>query len=207
VFAPCAAIGRDFAHLRADRRASMLHTARAVRAIAIAVISVSCSSGDLSPVGVDAHVHHPDSKSVEDGAVLADGAPAPDAPAVTGSDAAIACKPANILHGDGKHNPGMDCMDSCHAHGFTVAGTLYLADGITPATDATVTVTDASGAAQDIVVSTNGNFFSFLPVQYPISVRASLCPSTQQMVGHAAAGGCNAVGCHDSGGVQGPAHL
>lgn len=120
-------------------------------------------------------------------------------------DASFACKPANILHGDGHHNPGQDCMGSCHDHGFSLAGTLYLADGVTPASDATVTVVDANNSSQDIVASTNGNFFSFLPVAYPVTIRASLCPTVQVMMSQATTGGCNSGACH--GGVQGFAHL
>lgn len=136
-----------------------------------------------------------------------------DGPVVT-NDAAIdappdavvaACKPANILHGDGHHNAGMDCMSSCHNHGFSLAGTLYLADGVTPASNATVTVVDKNGFSQDIIASTNGNFFSYLPVTYPVTIQASMCPSIQVMITPATTGGCNSSACH--GGVQGPAHL
>lgn len=128
-----------------------------------------------------------------------------DAPVA--GDAAAACKPANALHGDGHHNPGQDCMNACHFHGFSVAGTLYLADGTTPANNATVTVVDANHNAQDLIVGTNGNFYSYLPVAFPITVSASLCPRTQMMVSAASAGGCNASGCHAPGGAQGVAHL
>lgn len=128
-----------------------------------------------------------------------------DAPATTGD--AAGCKPANILHGDGHHNPGMDCMGGCHNHGFSVAGTLYMPDGVTPANDATVTIVDANHNAQDLAVGWNGNFFSYLPVAYPITISASLCPNTQMMVTQPTAGGCNATGCHAPGGAQGVAHL
>ena len=164
---------------------------------AFAVISMSC--GEPAPQG------HPDARAASGDAhaTPADGAAVTaDAP-----PSMMPCKPANVFHGDGHHNPGMDCMGPCHFHGFSVAGTLYLADGITPATDATVTIVDANHGTQDVIVSTNGNFFSFLPVAFPISMTASLCPSTQMMVTQGTAGGCNAGGCHAPGGIQGTAHL
>ena len=169
----------------------------------LAVISLSCSSaiapetGSIdAPSGHDAHhIDAPD--------------PVTDAPSDTTatSDAAFACKPPNIIHGDGKHNAGMDCMDSCHSHGFSVAGTVMMPDGVTPANNATVTVVDANNFSQDAVIGNNGNFFSYLPVAYPITITTSMCPSVQTMVEQATAGGCNAMGCHEPGGLQGPVHL
>jgi hypothetical protein len=169
-------------------------------AAVFAVISMSCGAPAPKPFG-----DHPDARATIDShAALVDGANVlmPDAPPTT-----MACKSANALHGDGHHNPGMDCMGSCHAHGFSVAGTLYLADGTTPASDATVTIVDANHGTQDVIVSTDGNFFSYFPVAYPITVTSSLCPSIQTMVTQATAGGCNASGCHEPGGIQGTAHL
>ncbi len=128
-----------------------------------------------------------------------------DAPNNTGADAAPMCKPANSVHTDGHHNPGQDCMNSCHFHGFSVAGTLMQADGHTPAVGATVTIVDNNGATQDMVVGTNGNFYTFLPPAFPIRVTSSECPSVQVMTDTVAKGGCNASDCH--GGSQGLAHL
>jgi hypothetical protein len=122
-------------------------------------------------------------------------------------DAALACKQPNIIHGDGKHNPGMDCMSGCHNHGFSIAGTLYESDGVTPAANATITIVDAANNSQDIVTSTNGNFFSFIPALPPVTVTGSLCPSTQVMVAKPTTGACNSGGCHEPGGVQGTIHL
>jgi len=184
----------------------MLQPARAMRVVAIAVISMSCAAArGPDPAGTDAHVDRADAPAARSDAAP----PAIDAAldAALAMDAAFACKPANIIHGDGHHNAGMDCMDSCHNHGFSVAGTVLMADGVTPASDATVTVVDALGNSQDIIVSTNGNFFSFLPAVPPLTVRASLCPSVQVMITQASAGGCNANGCHMPGGVQGAIHL
>ncbi len=171
----------------------------------LAVTSMSCSSGaheffDAPPGGCsDARLLDDGPRTTDDGTAGDDAAPI--------TDAAPGCKQPNIIHGDGKHNPGMDCMGSCHNHGFSLAGTLYMADGTTPANNATVTVIDANNHSQDMVVGNNGNFFSFLPVKYPVRIVASMCPSTQTMTTHPSAGGCNATGCHEPGGLQGPAHL
>jgi hypothetical protein len=168
-------------------------------AAGFAVISMSCGAPAPKPYG------HPDAQeSATDAHGTTDAANVvpPDAPPNM-----MPCKAANAIHGDGKHNPGMDCMSSCHVHGFSVAGTLYLADGTTPATNATVTIVDANHGSQDLIVGNNGNFFSYFPVAYPITVTSSLCPSIQAMVSQPTAGGCNATGCHEPGGVQGTAHL
>ena len=172
--------------------------------LACSVIAMSCGRAvqpppatvDGSPGGGE------DARLDRDAPAMTSDAAASDGP----SDAVVAaCKPANILHGDGHHNPGMDCMGSCHFHGFSLAGTLYLADGVTPASNATVTVVDKNGFSQDIIASTNGNFFSYLPVTFPVTIQASMCPSVQVMITPATSGGCNSSACH--GGVQGMAHL
>lgn len=169
--------------------------ARMKRAL-IAVIAMSCTrqmdtGTDATPGGQDAH-HG-------DGTIAMIDAPAGS------SDAAAACKPANALYGDGHHNPGQDCMNSCHFHGFAFAGTLMQADGHTPAAGATVSIVDNNGAKQDVVAGANGNFYTFFPVAFPIRVTASLCPSVQVMTDHVTKAGCNASDCH--GGSQGLAHL
>jgi len=137
-------------------------------AAGFAVISMSCGAPAPKPYG-----HQPDAQapSGDAHAIPDDGAHVvpPDAPPNM-----MACKPANVIHGDGHHNPGMDCMSSCHFHGFSVAGTLYLADGTTPANNATVTIVDANHGSQDLIAGTNGNFFSYFPVAYPITVT---CPA------------------------------
>ena len=175
-----------------------------LRLVPFAVITLSCSSAENGNPFVDAggvgHSHDGRGASVDAEHVTGiDAGPTTDAP--------IPCKPPNIIHGDGQHNPNMDCMSGCHDHGFSIAGTLLEADIITPASNATVTVVDANGGSQDIIVSTNGNFFSYIPVTFPVAVRASMCPTTQVMTDPATAGGCNATGCHDLGGLQGPMHL
>jgi hypothetical protein len=168
---------------------------------AFAVMSLSCGG----PAGPTPLGFRPDAP-----AETGDAHAPPDDGANVTADAPpslMACKPANAFHGDGKHNPGMDCTSTCHFHGFSVAGTLYLADGTTPASDATVTIVDANHGTQDVIAGNNGNFFSYIPVAYPITVTASLCPSIQVMVTQPTVGGCNSSGCHEPGGIQGTAHL
>lgn len=171
------------------------------RLVSLAVIALSCSEAGPIHDTVDGSVPH-DARHIDASNDTPDAAL--DAPM---TDASLPCKPPNIIHGDGHHNPGMDCLGGCHDHGFSVAGTVMLADGVSPAVNATVTVIDATGNPQDLIVGDNGNFFSYFPVLYPITIRASMCPSTQFMVSQPTTGGCNATGCHEPGGVQGPAHL
>lgn len=184
-----------------------VHAARPMRlgGLALFLLGSACTRPSGAPGGPDGPGPVDAPPGAHDARPMPGDGPAIDAPIT--ADAAAACKPANMLHGDGHHHPGEDCMNACHFHGFSVAGTLYLPDGTTPATNATVTIVDANHNSQDLVVSTNGNFFSYLPVAFPLTVTASLCPSTQMMVTQPTAGGCNATGCHEPGGAQGVAHL
>lgn len=165
----------------------------------LAVILMSCTRQMDTGTGTDAapggHDGHP-----SDGTHSTS-----DASMTGGTDAAAMCKPLNTIFSDGHHNPGQDCMNSCHFHGFSVAGTLMKADGHTPAAGATVTIVDNNGNSQDMVVGTNGNFYTFLPPAFPIRVMSSECPAVQVMTNKATKGGCNATDCH--GGSQGLAHL
>jgi hypothetical protein len=122
--------------------------------------------------------------------------------------------PVTTNIGDGHHNAGQDCMNSCHAHGFTLAGTLYSSSaGTSPIAGGTIVVTDAQGHTFDVVSQANGNFYTTQPVAFPVTVMASDCPSTTAMASSVSAGaggtsaGCNANGCHQPGGGQGPIHL
>jgi hypothetical protein len=177
--------------------AFFVHSRARMKRALLAVIAMSCTRTMDTGPGTDAPTAHPDAHG--DSAIVV------DAPATTTPDAAIPCKQASALHGDGHHNPGQDCMGFCHFHGFAFAGTLMQADGHTPAVGATVTVIDADNATQDIVVGTNGNFYTYIPVAFPVRVTASLCPSVEVMSATAMKGGCNAADCH--GGSQGIAHL
>jgi hypothetical protein len=138
------------------------------------------------------------------------GGGAADGSVGTPDGAAVACK-TKVVNGigSGQHNPGQDCMQGCHNHGFTVSGTLYAAaNGATVVTGATVTLTDAANKTIDMVTMQNGNFYTLTAVTFPIRVVASSCPDTKPMVSTIAAGngGCNKSGCHAAGGT-GPIHL
>jgi hypothetical protein len=55
------------------------------------------------------------------------------------------------------HRPGQPCL-VCHDN-FSVAGTVYNEDLVTPFEGATVTLTDASGSQWDATTNSAGNFF------------------------------------------------
>lgn len=135
-----------------------------------------------------------------------------DAGPTGGRDAgAFACRnpvPNNQL-GDGHHNPGQDCLNGCHNHGFTLCGTLFTsANSATAVVGGSITVTDAVGKTFDMVSQLNGNFYTTNQVTFPVTVIASSCPNIQHMTGTIAtgSGGCNKVGCHTAG-AQGYVHL
>lgn len=109
---------------------------------------------------------------------------------------------------DGHHNPGQDCMNGCHNHGFTLAGTLYNAAGTAALVGGSITVKDANGATFDMVAQQNGNFYTSKAIAFPISVYASECPTWTAMSATVPTGdgGCNKLGCHATG-AQGRIHL
>jgi hypothetical protein len=108
--------------------------------------------------------------------------------------------------GDGHHNAGLDCMGSCHNHGFSLAGTLYTsATGSKPVVGASITVVDGAGNTLDMVSQQNGNFWTKQVLVFPVKVTASLCPDVRKMpVAVPAKTGCNK--CHQIGAV-GRIHL
>jgi len=111
--------------------------------------------------------------------------------------------------GDGHHNPGQDCQNACHNHGFTLSGTIYTSvNSNTAVTGASITVTDANGQSFDMVSQLNGNFWTSQAIAFPITVKASSCPAIVAMSGQVTQGngGCNKSGCHTSG-AQGHIHL
>jgi hypothetical protein len=105
--------------------------------------------------------------------------------------------------GDGHHNAGQDCMNGCHNHGFTIAGTVYSAvNGGAPVIGATVEITDGAGQKLKIVSQNNGNFYTSNPVTFPLTVNASSCPNIQAMTATVTGTntiGCNKNGCHTAG--------
>ena len=104
---------------------------------------------------------------------------------------------------DGRHNTGKSCFDSCHNHGFTIAGTLYTnSTGNTGFKGATITVTDNNGAVKKIVTAANGNFYTREAVAFPVLVVASACPSAVKMNNSTTTGDCNNANCHPGGPLQ-----
>ncbi len=103
----------------------------------------------------------------------------------------------------GKHNAGEACLN-CHGGGgdaptFRVGGTIYSAlNGGSPVVGATVRMIDGNGAEHVAISARNGNFWLTEQVALPLTVQASSCPSTLNMVAQSAVGNCNASGCHDS---------
>jgi hypothetical protein len=134
----------------------------------------------------------------------------PDAPSQVTTDAGVAqpdaaqaagfqCRDKQPLTavGDGHHHPGENCLNGCHNHGFTLAGTMTTtATATTPFVGASITVKDANGKTFDMVTEANGNFYTSTTVAFPITVTASACPSIHAMSATATAGGCNKTGCH-----------
>ena len=127
---------------------------------------------------------------------------------VTNPDASTAfqCRDKQPLTavGDGHHNPGQNCLNGCHNHGFTLAGTMTTtATSTTPLVGASITVKDANGKTFDMVTQANGNFYTKTAVAFPVTVIASACPSVHQMNASVTNGGCNRTGCHSATGGAG----
>jgi hypothetical protein len=114
--------------------------------------------------------------------------------------------------GNGHHNAGQDCQNSCHNHGFTLSGTLYSSvSGGTVVAGASITVKDAGGNTFDMVSQSDGNFYTTNFVQFPVTVYASECQISQmsQVMTdpvNSGQGGCNKSGCHTTA-SQGRIHL
>jgi hypothetical protein len=120
--------------------------------------------------------------------------------AANGSGNGLPCQNMATPPGDGHHNPGMDCMQGCHNHGFTLCGTLYQnATGNIPFAGAHVTITDNNGMQLDTVTMTNGNFWFTTSIAFPVTILASDCPSAVKMNASASTGHCNQGGCHPGG--------
>lgn len=129
--------------------------------------------------------------------------------AAPGQGPAADCRQPTSTYGNGKHNTGRNCMDGCHNHGFTLAGTLYT--GVLNNTGypgATITIKDSSNTTIDVVVQANGNFYTTQPIAFPAVVMASSCPQGTKMTGQVANGACNTAACHAQvGGAAGQIHL
>jgi hypothetical protein len=113
----------------------------------------------------------------------------------SGSGTMLPCKNMATPPGDGHHNPGKSCFQSCHNHGFTLAGTLYTnATGNTAFAGATISITDNNGTVVDLVTNLNGNFYTSTTLALPVLVMASSCPSAVRMTLASTTGDCNS--CH-----------
>lgn len=160
-----------------------------VRAVLVAAALSACTAGDLPAGGGSGS-----DSGVADARIDAPKLMWPDA--APGGGNMLPCKdnvsPAPQL---GQHNTGQDCLMSCHAHGFTLAGTLYTnATGNTGFAGATISITDNNGLQLDLVVNSNGNFYTKQALAFPVLVIASSCPSAVKMTLASADGHCNT--CH-----------
>ena len=111
---------------------------------------------------------------------------------------------------NGHHNPGQNCQQACHNHGFFLSGTLFSsASGGPPVVGASITFIDANGVTGDMQTNLNGNFWWSLPVAFPVKIIASSCPDIQPMTAMVTStgGGCNQSGCHSGAGGPGRVHL
>ena len=114
------------------------------------------------------------------------------------------------VQADGFHNPGTDCSGAgCHGPGgaggeFVLGGTVYQADGATPAANVQVGIDD--GVASYYVYSgANGNFWvtgSSTAVTWAnAEVRIRNANGEKSMGPTSPGAWCNNAGCHESGSV------
>ncbi len=117
--------------------------------------------------------------------------------AANGSGNNLPCENATTPNGDGHHYAGMDCLNGCHNHGFTLAGTLFTsATGNQPVAGATITVVDSNNQTFKLVTAQNGNFYTKSAIAFPVLTLASQCPSAAQMNAAVATSGRGCNGCH-----------
>lgn len=170
---------------------------RVVLAAALATHATSCT-GELPPPSGPEDAATTDARPAD-----ARGLTWVDAPPGTGNN--LPCKDPATPPGDGHHNPGKSCFQSCHNHGFTLAGTLYTnATGNSAFVGATITVTDAANKSLELITHQNGNFYTRDAITFPVLVIASSCPSAVRMQASAPSGNCNS--CH-VGGTNDQMHL
>lgn len=117
--------------------------------------------------------------------------------AANGSGNNLPCKNATTPNGDGHHYAGMDCMNGCHNHSFTLAGTLFTTEtGNQPIAGATITIVDSNNQTIDIVTAQNGNFYTRQAIAFPVLTFASQCPSAVKMTAAVAMSGRGCNSCH-----------
>jgi len=160
-------------------------------AVPLLLVARCQGSGDID---LRDAAQEPVSDTVDD---AVDDAPVSD----TVEDGTPDCEPERTAAGPDGHRTGEDCL-GCHAsmsgsRRWTVAGTLYSdASGSAAVSGATITVTDAGGATLRLVTHPNGNFYTTEAVELPLSMKASLCPDSAEMLSQATSGSCNS--CHDA---------
>lgn len=168
-----------------------------MRGLALALLLAGCTVGDGTIGGGGGGGGDGTDETLADA-----GTASSDGSSVGGPDAAVfmcRTKVAVDTLSNGHHNAGQDCLQGCHNHGFSLAGTLYTtAGGGTAVRGGTITVVDANGQTFDVVSQLNGNFYTTKPVTFPVKVTASLCPDIKPMSGSipSGSGGCNKSGCH-----------
>jgi hypothetical protein len=153
---------------------------------------VACTAGDIPTTGKqDAAVVMGDGNGPSDGRTImwVDAAP--------GMGNNLPCENQAQPPGTGHHEPGKSCFQSCHNHGFTLAGTLYNnATGNSAFAGATITVIDSNNKTVKIVTRQNGNFYTMEALAFPVLTLASSCPSAVRMNASSPDGNCNAGNCH-----------
>jgi hypothetical protein len=102
------------------------------------------------------------------------------------------------------HHAGENCMNGCHNHGFTWAGTLTNGAGGGVA-GAEVRLLDANGTAILVNTDSLGNFHSSTAFTGASHVGARTATKTVIMTATITSGACNA--CHVGGGTTTPIHV
>ena len=169
--------------------------ASALIAASVLALVAACDVGSVPLEGTESD--GPDGGSADPGPDPV-GGDTPDGGAVEPA----ACDEPVATQESGKHNAGEACLN-CHVGGdaprFQVGGTIYSAlGGGSPVVGATVRMVDANGVEHVAISARNGNFWLTEAVALPLTVQASSCPSTLNMVSQSTVGNCNSGGCHDS---------
>jgi len=108
----------------------------------------------------------------------------------------------------GAMSPGEACI-ACHATEFeaptfTAAGTLYTTghepDNCNGTATGTIEITDASGAVISLPVTAAGNFYTQVPLAFPITAKVVTPTGTRAMAGAVPSGDCNS--CHTQAGTN-----
>jgi hypothetical protein len=106
---------------------------------------------------------------------------------------------------NGHHNPGQNCLSHHHNGEFSIAGTVFDANGNGLA-GAEVRVVDSKGVTNIMYSGSNGNFFTKGGTTLTVGAHAGArnAGATTLMIS-AASGACNS--CHTTGGVTTPIHV